>query len=98
MSAASWGENNTLDIGSGHVLHRVTGPNGSVAGFTDVHPYKPDPAKECMGYVQIEGGDYSTNADAWKVESWDPLTLSPSLLCLTCGEHGFIREGTWVPA
>lgn len=34
----------------------------------------------------------------WRVESWDPLTLSPSLLCRRCGDHGFIREGRWVPA
>lgn len=33
----------------------------------------------------------------WTVESWDPLTLSPSLLC-HCGDHGFIRAGRWVPA
>lgn len=34
----------------------------------------------------------------WQVESWEPLTLSPSLLCRTCGLHGFIRAGRWVPA
>lgn len=31
----------------------------------------------------------------WTVESWEPLTLSPSLLC-HCGDHGFIRAGRWV--
>ncbi len=31
----------------------------------------------------------------WQVESLDPLTLSPSLLCGRCGDHGFIREGAW---
>lgn len=34
----------------------------------------------------------------WTVEQWEPLTLSPSLLCRACGHHGFIREGRWVPA
>lgn len=34
----------------------------------------------------------------WQVESMEPLTLSPSLLCGRCGDHGFIRGGTWVPA
>jgi hypothetical protein len=33
----------------------------------------------------------------WTVESWDPLTLSPSLLC-HCGDHGFVRDGRWVRA
>jgi hypothetical protein len=34
----------------------------------------------------------------WQVESFDPPTFSPSLLCGRCGDHGFIREGRWVPA
>ena len=46
----------------------------------------------------------------WTVESWEPLTLSPSLLCKgpvynaeghvigKCGDHGFIRCGRWVRA
>jgi hypothetical protein len=46
----------------------------------------------------------------WTVESWEPLTCSPSLLCEspvlgpdgrvigTCGDHGFIRNGAWVRA
>lgn len=34
----------------------------------------------------------------WQVVSWQPLTLSPSLLCRSCGLHGWIRDGRWVPA
>lgn len=35
----------------------------------------------------------------WVVQSWDPLTLSPSLRCsCPCADHGFIREGKWVRA
>lgn len=34
----------------------------------------------------------------WKVESWVPLTLAPSLLCSRCGHHGWIRDGRWCPA
>jgi hypothetical protein len=33
----------------------------------------------------------------WKIESLDPLTLSPSLLC-HCRDHGFIKEGRWIRA
>jgi hypothetical protein len=39
---------------------------------------------------------WPSGAKFWKVESWEPLTISPSVLCLTCGDHGFIREGRWV--
>lgn len=29
--------------------------------------------------------------------SADPLTISPSLLC-RCGDHGWLRDGRWIPA
>lgn len=38
------------------------------------------------------------NDSRWQVENWEPLTLSPSILCLRCGDHGFIRDGKWVKA
>lgn len=34
----------------------------------------------------------------WTVESWEPLTLSPSVYMpkpYGCGDHGFIRNGKW---
>jgi len=34
----------------------------------------------------------------WTVERWEPLTLSPSILCKVCGWHGWLRDGRWVPA
>ncbi len=33
----------------------------------------------------------------WQLESIDPLTLSPSILC-NCGHHGFIKQGKWIQA
>lgn len=32
------------------------------------------------------------------IESEHPLTVRGSLICEACGDHGFIREGRWVPA
>lgn len=54
----------------------------------------------CMGSVvfnspaakKIEPGK-----DYWEVEDWHSLTLSPSILC-SCGDHGWIKQGRWVPA
>jgi hypothetical protein len=34
------------------------------------------------------------NSPHWTVESWEPLTLSPSIDTGCC--HGFIKEGKWV--
>ncbi len=31
----------------------------------------------------------------WELQTFSPLTVSPSLLCLDCGAHGFIRDGKW---
>lgn len=53
----------------------------------------------CMGgfaWRKPEGLDATWTP--WTLESWEPLTVSPSLLCMGCGAHGFIREGKWVPA
>jgi len=61
--------------------------------------HKNSQGEYCEGAIRF---DTETNKalgqeKVWKVESWEPLTLSPSLLC-HCGDHGFIREGKWVSA
>lgn len=33
----------------------------------------------------------------WTVQQADPLTVTPSILCGSCGCHGFITNGEWVP-
>lgn len=33
-----------------------------------------------------------------KIVREDPLTVEGSLLCRSCGTHGFVRDGRWVPA
>lgn len=36
--------------------------------------------------------------DHWELEQLEPLTISPSALCLVCQFHGHIRGGRWEPA
>jgi|SRR5579859_5587373 len=70
-------------------------------GIQVMHPHKAT-GHQCAAGIyfdtpevrKVTGG----SGAHWQVESWDPLTLSPSLLCLTCGDHGFIKAGRWVPA
>jgi hypothetical protein len=45
----------------------------------------------CVGGITFGG-------TGWTLESKEPLTVSPSLLCRSCGSHGFIRDGKWVQA
>ena len=71
------------------------------------HPTRPDdPWKHCqkLGYCQ---GSFTPENEVtrqlflaqalWQMESEDPLTVSPSILC-HCGDHGFIQGGVWVLA
>lgn len=67
---------------------RHTGPNGEECESA-LHPDIPETR------LMFEN---DAARHVWTVQSWEPLTLSPSILCRRCGDHGFIREGRWVPA
>ncbi len=49
------------------------------------------------GFYWQQPSTYKRPVINWQLESLDPLTLSPSLLC-GCGYHGFIKQGKWIPA
>ena len=90
-----------IDIGGGHKIEFVAYREDARAAINDYHS-KPD-GTECGGFVALRGGAWEQAFEqqgipAWDVLSWEPLTLSPSLLCKACGSHGFIRNGKWVPA
>lgn len=100
-----------IDIGHGHFIHWTSYQpdrelNPHAAHLPDVEKfgllvdhYAPD-GRECAGGIYFDGPvhrELYPGKPGWTVESWEPLTVSPSLLCI-CGDHGFIREGRWVPA
>lgn len=81
--------------------------NQQYEGVPDVERYGLEilhlsPAGEsCVSFVTF-AGDVQRRVEpdrrnTWTVESRDPLTLSPSVLC-SCGDHGFIRDGRWIRA
>lgn len=83
------------DIGSGVTIH-FTVHGGVAVGLIEEHD---SPTGRCSGYVRFRIPQNATEGrPSWVVEKEDPLTLSPSVLCTTCGHHGYIREGKWVPA
>ena len=51
--------------------------------------------EECLGFLTFAKW---APVPVWELESTDPLTVSPSVLCTACGDHGFIRDGKWVVA
>lgn len=65
---------------------------------------KPDDSP-CYGFIHFDTPDIRRvfGGDSfWTVESWEPLTVNPSLLCTLskggCGDHGWIKQGKWVKA
>jgi hypothetical protein len=94
-----------FDLGGGCSFTWLT-ERGQIIGLIEHHP-KPAPDSAgfdplgfyCGGYVRWDGHPKAKH----HLVSGGPgdeehLTVSPSLLCRTCGNHGFIRDGRWVPA
>ena len=60
------------------------------------HPLSEDAAQhfqKARNHTMLPLGE-----NRWTVVSKEPLTIAPSILCGTCGVHGFWREGRWVSA
>lgn len=105
---------NVLDLGDNHTLRFASWkpdrlipanakafadiPDVERLGATIIHT-NPRTGDECRGFIHFDCAEAAGfPGPFWKVESWEPLTLSPSLLCRVCGDHGFIRNGQWVRA
>jgi hypothetical protein len=79
--------------------HRAHLPDVEKYGLLIFHT-SAETGEPCAGFVTFAGEvqrEVAPEATVWDVLSWDPLTISPSVLC-SCGDHGFIREGRWVRA
>lgn len=91
-----------IDLGHDHQLFIVGrhGLDGMEWGAIVEH--RTPAGAECMGgYITFDGPvqrEQDPGRPKWVVESREPLTLIPSLLCTQCGDHGFVREGRWVRA
>lgn len=90
---------NVVVLGSDHYGKWYAYKGVSKAGMLILHKKGPGPVNSthaaypdseyCLGSVEFPG---------WTLESEDPVTISPSVWCWACGDHGFVREGKWVPA
>jgi hypothetical protein len=69
-----------------------------IVGYIERHP-RPDNGEPCQGFIWVDATSLShVGGPVWTVERQDPLSLSPSVKCRTCGNHGYVRDGHWVPA
>lgn len=85
-----------VNIGHGVFIYLRRYPEGCedagrIAGMYYEHPGLN--GETCPSWITFKP-DWK---DGWDVLSWEPLTLSPSLLCRACGHHGFVQQGRWVP-
>lgn len=98
MSNASNDNTDRIDMGDDHVLVFAEYEGQSRVGCNIEHK-KPD-GTPCSGWLAFEGRTWAAafspdSIATWKVLSEDPLTLSPSVLCRVCGDHGFVHNGRW---
>lgn len=87
-----------LDLGNGYtgrVFPSDRHPSG-YGGITVRHPKKDGSPGTC-GHIATWDGSMPPS-HTWELISLSPLTIAPSLLCGACGDHGFIRDGKWIPA
>lgn len=103
-----------IDLGLGHSLtYHQWAPdrelNPQYDGIPDIervgatiYHHKPD-GTPCVGGITFDLPNLPAGFLArprWQVISWEPLHIEPSVLCKVegCGDHGWIRDGRWVPA
>lgn len=89
-----------MDLGHGVQIEFYEWREHHPAGMIEEHD-RPDGKGRCRGSVHFDvpgAAEAFPGVPLWTLESVDPLTLSPSLLCTVCGHHGFVRAGRWVPA
>lgn len=101
-----------IDLGDDHAIQFAQWApdrdlNPQYEGIPDVERYAAmvkhltPTGESCTGAITFDGEvarQIEPGKGRWTVESWEPLTLSPSLLCRECGDHGFVRRGKWVRA
>jgi hypothetical protein len=82
-----------IDLGDGHAVE-VLEFKGETSGADVYHPGCKSP-----GFIPFTGKAYANEfkgaIETWELQFEDPLTVSPSILCRVCGDHGFIRSGRW---
>lgn len=103
MQFVTWGPDMALNPQWAHLAHLIR--QDPRVGINVSHAHR-ETGEPCVGYCALDtelarlaglaGGAHADGT--WQVEKWDPFTISPSLLCRACGDHGFIREGRWAPA
>ncbi len=87
-----------INIGGDHFIVYAE-YQGETAGINEYH--RNGAGAVCAGWVPFRGAAWARQFDgvegyqAWDVVQREPLTLSPSIKCRACGNHGHIEGGMW---
>jgi hypothetical protein len=99
MTLPEWAKEGTIWLDDDNAIRFVIQDNETTPyGASWFHRDKREPNHVCVGGFQWRRPNATASGAIWTLESLEPLTIAPSLLCMTCGAHGFIRDGKWVPA
>ena len=94
------GAQDDIDLGDDHRIVFTSFDGEKRVGGTIIHR-RPD-GSDCSGFVAFTGRAWAKAFNGqiitWEMVKDEPVTLSPSILCRVCGDHGFVREGKWVRA
>jgi hypothetical protein len=83
-----------LDLGHDHSFEAMLDANDELIGWLHTHPDARNPSALCQSFCAVRP---MNGIPVHKVVSNDPLTLTPSLQCRTCGAHGHVTNGRWEP-
>ena len=92
----SWAPDFGLNPQYAHLAHLVRTEGEKIGAIIS---HKNQQGEVCEGVIVFDldltrYGPFKEDPK-WVVESWKPLTLSPSLHCPKCGDHGYIKKGKW---
>lgn len=80
-------------LGPDRYMTRMVGPDGALEGIVEVHTNAH--GDECVGAVPF---NMLRKPNFMYTGEWPNISVTPSILCKRCMNHGYIRDGKWVPA
>lgn len=83
-----------LELGHGHTFEVMLGKDEELIGWLHTHPDARGRTELCQSFCAVKQID---SHPVHQVVCAEPLTLTPSLLCRTCGAHGHVTNGKWEP-
>lgn len=89
-------EMNLTDLGNGVQFSKYIDNDDQWIGILEWH--KCHSEEITAGSVLFDNAPEKFRGPRWTLVQEEPLTINPSILCRTCGLHGFIQNGRWVPA